>query len=95
MAGNAMARARGDALGGVLGALTLMGVLLSACANEPSPSPAEEGPPTAPVAIPPAPATVLCVSTQLFGQSPAPKSRASRTAFLSNPDPWPRSAGRA
>ena len=54
MAGTAMARARGDALGGVLGALTLMGVLLSACANEPSPSPAEEGPPTAPVAIPPA-----------------------------------------
>ena len=87
MAGAAMARARGDSLGGVLGALTLLGLLLAACADEAAPSPGEDGAP--------ARATVLCVNTQLFGQSPAPRSRASRTPFLSNPAPWRHSAGRA
>ncbi len=54
MAGAAMARARGDSLGGVLGALTLLGLLLAACADEAAPSPGEDGGPAAPVAIPPA-----------------------------------------
>ena len=54
MAGAVMARARGDSLGGVLGALTLLGLLLAACADEAAPSPGEDGAPAAPVAIPPA-----------------------------------------
>ncbi len=56
MATRRPARARRDALGGVLALLTLVGALLTACGEAPAPAPGPEmdGGPAGPVAIPPA-----------------------------------------